>query len=131
MDLIADTSFLIGIWRNQKWAEDFAEQNDSQIFGIPWIALGEFWQGAIRSNHNSEEVEAFLSLGFPIWNTEPVVSVYAKISARLQEKKLSGGIGQNDLWIAATAIAFDKPLVTRNRRHFDKIEGLKLEALTE
>ena len=131
MDLIADTTFLIGIWRNQSWAENFAEQNDSQIFGIPWVTLGEFWQGAVRSNHDREEVEDFLSLGAPIWNTEPIVSVYAKMCARLQEQKHYGGIAQNDLWIAATAIAFDKPLVTRNRRHFDKIEDLKLEILAE
>jgi tRNA(fMet)-specific endonuclease VapC len=131
MDLIADTTFLIGIWRNQSWAENFAEQNGSQIFGIPWVVLGEFWQGAIRSNHNGEEVEDFLSLGVPIWNTEPIVLAYAKMCALLQIQKRYGSIGQNDLWIAATAIAFDKPLVTRNRRHFDKIEGLKLEVLAE
>ena len=33
-------------------------------------------------------------------------------------------IGANDLWIAATALAFDKPLVTRNTREFQRVPGL-------
>jgi tRNA(fMet)-specific endonuclease VapC len=33
-------------------------------------------------------------------------------------------IGANDLWIAATALAFGKPLVTRNAREFARVPGL-------
>jgi predicted nucleic acid-binding protein len=40
------------------------------------------------------------------------------------------GIGEtradNDLWIAATAVHFDVPLATNNRRHFEGIPGLRL-----
>ena len=35
-------------------------------------------------------------------------------------------IGDNDLWIAATALAFSLPLVSRNTRHFDRVAGLQL-----
>jgi predicted nucleic acid-binding protein len=35
-------------------------------------------------------------------------------------------IGANDLWIAATAIAHDLPLVTRNTDHFRRVPGLKV-----
>ena len=34
--------------------------------------------------------------------------------------------GENDLWIAATAIEADETLVTRNLKHFPEIRGLKL-----
>ncbi|WP_434740265.1 hypothetical protein [Micromonospora sp. SH-82] len=30
----------------------------------------------------------------------------------------------NDLWICATAIRYEAPLLTRNRRHFDGFPGL-------
>lgn len=33
-------------------------------------------------------------------------------------------IGANDLWIGATALAFQQPLVTRNVSHFRRIPGL-------
>jgi predicted nucleic acid-binding protein len=33
-------------------------------------------------------------------------------------------IGANDLWIAATALAFGKPVVTRNLREFQRVPGL-------
>lgn len=33
-------------------------------------------------------------------------------------------IGANDLWIGATALAFDMPVVTRNVRHFQRVPGL-------
>jgi predicted nucleic acid-binding protein len=35
-------------------------------------------------------------------------------------------IGGNDLWIAATAVAFASPLVTRNTKHFNRVPGLEV-----
>ena len=35
-------------------------------------------------------------------------------------------IDANDLWIAATALAFDLPLVTRNERHFARAPELNM-----
>jgi predicted nucleic acid-binding protein len=39
------------------------------------------------------------------------------------------GIGQNDLWIAAVAVQTGLTLLTRNRRHFERIDGLTLLVL--
>lgn len=129
MELIAETTFLIGIWRRQEWAQSFAAKNISRTFGIPWIVLGEFWHGAIKAQHDEIKVRKFLSIGLPLLDSTQVVPAYAKMCAGLQNKSFYRGIGQNDLWIAATCLAFDKPLVTRNKRHFDKIDGLKLEVV--
>ncbi len=35
-------------------------------------------------------------------------------------------MGDNDLWIAATALAEDLPLVTRDARHLGRVAGLRL-----
>lgn len=64
-------------------------------------------------------------------DTEPVVPCYARICAALQDSPAYRSIGQNDLWIAAVAVAFALPLVTKNLRHFSHIEGLRIEALQE
>jgi predicted nucleic acid-binding protein len=34
--------------------------------------------------------------------------------------------GENDLWIAATALAADEILVTRNPRHFQAVRGPRI-----
>ena len=35
-------------------------------------------------------------------------------------------IGANDLWIAATALAHDLPVVTRDEAHFRRVPGLRV-----
>ena len=39
----------------------------------------------------------------------------------------SGSIGNNDLWIAAHALAQGWVLVTNNEREFRRVKGLKVE----
>lgn len=131
MELIADTSLLVGLWRRQSWAVDFARANSGRVFGIPWIVLGEFWHGAMRAGHDQQRVESFLGLGLPVCNAEPVVFYYAKLCTQAQEDGYYNQIGQNDLWIAATSLSLQLPLVTRNRRHFYKIRDLRLQSLTD
>lgn len=131
MELIADTSFLVGLWRKQPWAVDFAQANRQRVLGIPWVVLGEFWHGALRAGHDAEVVRRFLLSGLPVYDAAPVVSVYARICCQTQECGFYTEIGQNDLWIAATALSLRLPLVTRNRRHFHRMEGLRLEVLAD
>jgi predicted nucleic acid-binding protein len=129
MELIADTSFLVGIWRRQRWAVDFAQANRQRILGIPWVVLGEFWHGAMRAGHDPEVVGKFLLTGLPVYDVDMLVPIYARICCQAQKAGFYSEVGQNDLWIAATAVSLRLPLVTRNRRHFHKIEALRLEVL--
>lgn len=129
MDLIADTSYLIGIWRGQSWATSHASANSTKSLGIPWIVLGEFQHGSVRAGHDSKTVSEFLEIGIALMDPAPVIPIYASICARLQTDPVYRLMGQNDLWIASVALAFDKPLVTRNRRHFEYIPRLRLEVL--
>lgn len=133
MDLIADTTFLVGLWRRQPWAMHFATESPNKTLGIPWVVRGEFWHGAVRAGHDPAEVERFLSLGLQLDHAGDVVKVYARIAATLQEQHpdVYQGVGQNDLWIAAVAVHAKLPLLTRNRRHFVRIDGLELCVLED
>lgn len=131
MELIADTCFLVGLWRGESRAQSFPEANDSRSLGLPWVVQGEFWHGAFRAGHDPEKVRIFLSIGIPLNDVVSVIPVYARVCASLQDSPIYGSMGQNDLWIAAVAIAFAKPLVTKNLRHFGRIEGLRVEAIQD
>lgn len=131
MDGLADTTFLIGLWRRQAWAVDYAKVHSGMRLGLPRLVLGEFWHGARRAGHEAATVRAFLELGIALWDAEPVVPLYVSLCARIQEEPAYRQIGQNDLWIAACALHHQVPLVTRNRRHFGVIPGLQCEAIVE
>lgn len=129
MDLIADTSFLVGLWRRQSWALEYARENAGRSLGLPWIVLGEFWHGATRAGHDPVRVRSFLELGIPLLDPSPVIPRYAEICAELQDRDCYKKMGQNDLWIASVAIEAGLPLVTRNQRHFRDIPNLEMHVL--
>jgi len=129
VDLIADTSFLVGLWRRQSWATEFAMNNPQTRLGLPWVVLGEFWHGAIRAAHDPITVGEFLGLGIPVLETELSIQTYAQLCADLQDTPGYKQIGQNDLWIAAVSLTMKLPLVTRNSRHFDQIPGLQIQVI--
>lgn len=54
----------------------------------------------------------------------PVADTYARIARTLRQQGLL--IGSNDLWIGATAVQRDWPLVTRNLDQFSRIPGIRL-----
>ena len=129
MELIADTTFLVGLWRRQPWAIAFAAANPGKSIGLPWVVLGEFWHGAVNAGHDRERVAKFLEIGIPITEAGSFIDSYATICLALQQGGDYRQIGQNDLWIAAVAANLGCMLVTKNIRHFGKIEGLRLEIL--
>lgn len=130
MDFVADTTFLVGLWRRQAWAVAFAQKETGKSLGLTWVVLGEFWHGATVAGHDAQRVEAFLRLGIPLLDPTPMIPVYAELCAELQHADVYRSVGQNDLWIAAAAIATNRPLVTRNQRHFALMSRLQIEVLT-
>ena len=54
-----------------------------------------------------------------------ILRIYADIWANLCKKGVQ--IGAHDLMIGSTALAHGFSVATFNKRHFDRIEGLKVE----
>jgi tRNA(fMet)-specific endonuclease VapC len=52
---------------------------------------------------------------------------YGQLKAGLQKAGIV--VGDNDLWIAASALRHSIPLISNNRRHFENIPGLELISL--
>jgi tRNA(fMet)-specific endonuclease VapC len=55
---------------------------------------------------------------------EELATIYGRELAALERRGES--ISAMDLLIAATALAEGAPLVTRNRRHFERVRGLEI-----
>ena len=95
------------------------------------IAYGELQYGAAKSEQRVSALERLRELV----NLLPALSlpetageVYGMIRAQLESK--GEMIGNNDLWIAAHAIAARLTLVTSNEKEFRRVRGLKLQNWT-
>lgn len=127
MDILADTVFLIDLWRESKSpgaASTYARAHPTQQVGITWIVAGEFLGGAMAAKQDPAPVTAFLAR-YPLLHSDPaIIRSYAETYARLRARNRL--IGPNDLWIAAASIAYGMPLLTRNVDEFRRIGGIEV-----
>jgi len=92
------------------------------------ITYGELIYGAAKSLHREAALERLHELvhwlpALPL--PEAAAEAYGNIRADLPAK--GEMIGNNDLWIAAHAIASELILVTNNEKEFRRVRGLKLQ----
>jgi tRNA(fMet)-specific endonuclease VapC len=92
------------------------------------ITYGELLYGAAKSAHQTEALEKLRelvrllpALALP----ESAAETYGAMRAELEAKGRM--IGNNDLWIAAHALADGLTLVTNNEKEFRRVRGLKVQ----
>jgi predicted nucleic acid-binding protein len=125
--LVFDTSFLIDFQKERKAAKPgaahgFLQRNRETIAYMPMTVYGEFAEGfaSLTDPRFLSIVGAFELC--PI--TAEVAEVYSRVTRELRgEGRL---IGTNDIWIAASALHLERPLVSRNLEHFARVPQLKL-----
>ena len=92
------------------------------------ITFGELAYGAAKSARRSEAIAQLdeLRSALPIIALpENAAEIYGVIRADLEGRGQQ--IGNNDLWIAAHAVAANLILVTNNEREFARVKGLKVQ----
>jgi len=94
---------------------------------ISIISVGEIYEGAFATTDAARHmanartfVQDFVVLGL----TDNVREVFARERAAL--RRSGQRIADMDMLIGATAVSYDLELVTRNERHFRRINGLRL-----
>jgi tRNA(fMet)-specific endonuclease VapC len=126
---LLDTNICIYVARSQPAtvARRFARAAPGSL-GISIITWGELCFGAAKSNDPSR-AHGLLERFSRVVHVLPLPAEsgphYGKVRAALQ--KAGTLIGNNDLWIAAHALALGVPLVSNNLREFERVPGLKLE----
>jgi len=92
------------------------------------ITYGELLYGATKSEQRAEALERLHELvhllpAIPL--PETAAETYGTIRAALESK--GRVLGDNDLWIAAHAMAAELTLVTNNGKEFRRVRGLKVQ----
>jgi tRNA(fMet)-specific endonuclease VapC len=126
--VIVETTFLIDLEREHHRAAGvavaFLEANDTARLYIPFVVAGELAAGTSLTHR--ERWESFLAPFYVLPPTPDVCWEYGRAFRYLKDNgRLIGG---NDLWIAATALAYRMPVVTRNVEHYRRVPGLEVEA---
>ncbi len=94
---------------------------------ISIIVAGEMLFGASKSGNEvfAQKIERVLAALTVHDLKPPVDTVYGEIRTIMESR--GHGIGRNDLWIAAHALALDLTLVTDNVDEFSRVPGLRVE----
>lgn len=97
--------------------------------GLSVIALAELYEGVYYSRDPEKDeqgLDGFLRGVMVLGIDEETAKRFGRERGRLRAAGLL--IGDTDLLIAATALQYNLTLLSNNRRHFERIEGLRLES---
>ena len=126
--IVADTDVLIDFLRGRgEAAKRVALELTTRSFGTTAITAFELRSGA-RTSKQIKGIDTLLD-AMTLLSFGPEE---ARIATDLRRQLESEGqaIGMADYMIAAVCIANDGVLLTRNRRHFERVEGLELSAFS-
>ena len=96
--------------------------------GISVIAYGELVHGVMKSTRREAglgQLRELTKVLPPLPMPEGAAETYGFIRADLASRGVM--IGNNDLWIAAHALASGLTLVTNNEKEFRRVRGLKVQ----
>ena len=112
-DLLVDTDIFVDHLRG---AHELKPKQHRLFYSV--ITRAELFAGTTASDAVARLLSAFREL--------PVDRSVAERAGRIRRES---GLRLPDALLAATALVHDLALVTRNRRHFDPVRGLRLRAL--
>lgn len=123
--MILETTFLVDLDRESSRGGDgpaqaFLERHTAGRFYLTPTIIGELAAGPLMTDRQAWEnlISSFRVLEID----RNVCWEYGRAYRFLRDNGML--IGANDLWIAATALAHDIPIVTHNVRHYRRVPDL-------
>jgi tRNA(fMet)-specific endonuclease VapC len=101
-----------------------------QGLALSSASLAELYEGVHYSRdpeQSRQALDAFLEDVTALGLDEEICKIFGREWGRLRRQGQL--IGDLDLLIAATCVHYGLTLLTNNRRHFDRIEGLSIESV--
>ena len=122
-----DTDFLINFLRSKKEETEFIKNNENKHLATTFINLFELYYGAYRSKFKSQNmksisllIERVEILNFSLESSRKAGELMADL------EKNGNMIDFRDLLIGTIAFSNGYSVKTSNKKHFEKIEGLKV-----
>lgn len=131
MELIADTTVLIDLWRfsdKPSRISDLVEKVGEASLIVPWITQAEFSRGALFKGVSLPSLASFYSNFLLLALDQKTMDRYCELWVEMARRGKAPDYP--DLWIAAAACARNTPLITRNPKHFDGMPGLDVISYT-
>lgn len=127
MTFLLDTSILIGWFRGYTREKEFIAVYQDTGLAISLATYGEFYEGVLYGGKREEREQRFREL-LEYLTILPldiaIMQRYAQIRGEM--RRHGSNIGEFDMLIAATALVFDRIVVTTNKRHFSMVPGIQI-----
>jgi len=127
MEIVADTTVLIDLWRYRKSPRRLADLttkvSDAAIV-VPWITQAEFSRGALFQGVSEEVLAEFYKSFHLIGLDQATIDAYCRLWVTMTRQ--GHAPDYPDLWIAACAAARQIPVLTRNPKHFANVPELQV-----
>jgi tRNA(fMet)-specific endonuclease VapC len=128
MTVLLDTNLCIELIRGNPAVRQKLTEIPFREVVLSSVVVAELVHGAVRSQRRAENLESVLAFvsAFECWPFDNQAAiVYGEIRFALERQGAT--IGPLDLLIAATARSRGAAVATRNRREFERVEGLIVE----
>lgn len=123
-----DTNFLIALERGDKNALEKMQKlvDGGDIVYVTAVTVAEFYRGAYGSKDRTKALDDVKGLldRFAILNLD---YESGKIWGDLAHLLKSITIGDRDLFIASIALSNKQVLITKNKKHFERVPSLQVE----
>ena len=125
---LLDTDTIIYNLKGDLKVQENLRLHVNDLIQISIITLMELYYGAYKSQHVDANIAKIKTLeqSLEIFTTgQETAEIYGRLKAKLES--VGSRLDDFDLIIASTALTHNLVLVTNNEKHFQRIEGLKLE----
>jgi len=125
--VVVDTDVVSYILKRDTRAQPYSQHLTGKIVVMSFMTLAELYRWAEERNwgeRRKQQMEQYVRNFVVYGYNRDLCRTWAQVmaSAKRKIRKLLCADG----WIAATAILYDIPLVTHNRRDFEHVSGLRL-----
>ena len=127
--MILDTTFLVDVLRgDESVADRLARLDEEGTAFVSAITIMELAEGIRRADASDSEREAVEGMLEDVTEL-PFDRDCGLLAGQLNADLANAGepIDETDVMIAATALVHGHAVLTRNRKHFERVEGLSVE----
>ena len=127
MSNLLDTDWAISYLNRVPRTVRRVEELRPQGISISIVSVAELYEGTLNSNNpvrNENLMAEFLDQYHILGLNVPICRIFGLVRARLRATGTL--IPDMDLLIGATALHHDLTLLSNNRRHFERLSGLRI-----